>query len=146
VPLAFDGELSFSVDGPGGATSGTVTGDGRVLRVHAADPVAAWDAAVGSVTAGPAALSGVADILHAEGAVIEVSGPDGLVATVGADVDSAVGRLLTGSRHVRLGRPAAVRPLAVAQLKRSAKPLARPAGLLAAALALVWLLVRRARR
>jgi hypothetical protein len=145
VALSFDGDLTFSVEGPGGATAGTVSGAGPVLRVHAEDPVAAWDGVLGSVSTGPAVLSSVADLLHGEGAVVEVTGPAGLVATVGAGVDSPLGRLLTGSRHVRVGRPAAVRPLAVAQLRRTGRSAARPAGLAAAALALVWL-VRRTRR
>ena len=76
------------------------------------------------------------------GTQVEVTGPDGLVATVGAGVSSSVGRLLAGSRHVRLGRPAAVRPLAVAELRRRRVPIA-----LAAAGALVLAVVlRRARR
>ena len=145
MPLAFDGDLTFTVDGPGGATAGTVTGDGSVLRVHADDPVAAWDAALGSVSAGPAVLSALAEQLHREGVVVEVSGPDGLVAAAGAGIDSSLGRVLAGSRRIRLGRPAAVRPLAVAQLRRSTRGLARPAAALVL-LAILWALGRRARR
>lgn len=140
MALEFEGDLTFSVDGPGGASAGTVRGDGRTLHVHADDPVAAWDGALGSTTTGPALLADVARRLHDEGAVLEVSGPDGRVARVGAGIDSPVGRVLAGSRHVRLGRPAAVRPLAVAQLRRGlarrrtgALALALLAGLLAAA-------------
>lgn len=144
MALVFDGDLTFSVEGPGGATGGTVRGAGATLQVHADDPVAAWDAALGSVSTGPALLSSVAEFLAGEGIVVEVSGPGGLVATIGAGIDSAVGRLLAGSRRVRLGRPAAVRPLAVAQLRRSAA--ARPALLLGGVALLLWLLGRRARR
>ena len=143
MPLSFDGDLTFSVEGPGGATAGTVNGAGPVLRVHADDPVAAWDAALGSVSTGPAALSAVAGLLHDEGVVVEVSGPAGLVATVGAGVRSPLGRAITGARHVRLGRPGAVRPLAVAQVRRTAVGARRPAALLALVLALVWARRRR---
>ena len=143
MALGFEGDLTFSVDGPGGASAGTVRGQGRTLHVSASDPVAAWDAALGASTTGPAALARVARLLHDEGAVLEVTGPSGRVASVGAGIDSPLGRLLAGSRHVRLGRPAAVRPLAVAQARRTlATPRAR-AGL---ALAVGLLLAAGARR
>lgn len=145
MALAFDGDLTFSVEGPGGATAGTVQGDGPVLRVHADDPVAAWDGLLGSVSTGPAVLSWVADQMHDEGVVLEVSGPDGLVATVGAGVESPLGRLLAGSRHVRLGRPAAVRPLALAQVRRSLGGARRGLALAGALAVLAWF-ARRARR
>ncbi len=143
--LQVAGELSFRVDGPAGGTSGTVRGDGGTVRVHAEDPVAAWDAALGSSSTGPAVLRAVADRLADTGLVLEVSGPGGHVATVGAGVDSPVGRLLTGSRRVRLGRPAAVRPLAVAQVRRTAGA-ALPAALAVLGVALGLAALRRARR
>lgn len=145
MPLSVQGGLSFTVDGPGGSTSGEIVGDGPVLRVRAEDAVAAWDASVGSVSAGPAGLRVIADQLAAEGLSIEVSGPDGLLATVGAGVDSSIGRLVTGSRRVKLGRPAALRPLAVAQARRSA-PAARTLALGAGALALLAAVLRRLAR
>lgn len=146
MPLHLDGDLVFTVDGPGGATQGTVVGDGRVLRVVADDPVAAWDAALGATTTGPAVLRLVADQLSEQGVVVEVSGPQGLVATVGAGIDSPLGRLLAGSRRVRLGRPAAVRPLAVAQVRRTTERLARPALLALGAATVLWALGRHPRR
>lgn len=140
--LSITGDLTFSVDGPGGATAGTVSGAGSTVRVHAEDPVAAWDGALGSVSTGPAVLAEVARHLHDQGIVLEVSGPDGLVATVGAGVSSSVGRLLAGSRFVRLGRPAAVRPLAIAELRRRRVPIA----LAAVGATVLAVLLRRARR
>ncbi len=137
MTLDLQGDLSFSVDGPGGSTSGTVTGDGAVLRVRADDPVAAWDGILGSVSTGPAALRTVADQLADEGLSIAVSGPAGLLALVGAGADSSVGKLLVGSRRVQLGRPAALRPLAVAQVRRRltrSRVLAVVAGLVVAVL------------
>ena len=119
MALDLQGDLSFTVEGPGGSTSGTVVGDGTVLRVRAEDPVAAWAGIFGSVSTGPAALRKVADGLADEGLSVEVTGPHGLLALVGADADSGVGRLLTGSRRVRLGSPGALRPLVVAQVRRS---------------------------
>jgi hypothetical protein len=146
VALAVEGDLAFTVQGPAGATAGTVTGAGGVVRVHADDPVAAWDAALGSVSTGTAALRAVADRLHDQGVVLEVSGPAGLVATVGAGVRSPLGRLVTGSRRVRPGRPAAVRPLALAQARRATRGAVRPAALVAAVAVGAWALRRAARR
>ncbi len=143
--LAVDGELTFSVDGPGGATSGTVSGEGSTVRVHAEHPARAWDAALGSVSTGSAVLSFVAEQLHAEGVVLEVTGPAGRVATVGAGVDSPVGRLLAGSRRVQLGRPAAVRPLAVARVRAGLPAPARLLALAAVAGVLISLLRHRRR-
>ena len=119
MALDLQGGLSFTVDGPGGSTSGTVTGDGTVLRVRTEDPVAALDGALGSVSTGPADLGTVADALAEQGMAVEVSGPRGLLARVGAGADSRVGSALTGSRRVQLGSASALRPVAVAQVRRS---------------------------
>ena len=144
MPLDLQGDLSFTVEGPGGSTSGTVVGDGAVLRVRAEDPVTAWDGFLGSVSTGPASLSTVADGLADEGLSIAVSGPHGLLALVGAGADSGVGKLLIGSRRVQLGRPAALRPLAVAHVRRS---LTRSRGLaVVAGLVVAVVLHRRTRR
>jgi hypothetical protein len=142
--LRLEGSVAFTVDGPRGRSGGVVSGDGPVLRVTADDPVAAWDAAVGSAPRGPGALGTVADLLAAQGLSVEVDGPRGRLATVGAGVDSGVGRAVTGSRRVAPGRPAALRPLVVAQLRTG---VARQRGrLLVAAVLAVLLLGRRARR
>ena len=141
--LDLQGGLSFTVDGPGGSTAGTVEGDGAVLRVRTKDPVAAWDGVVGSVSTSPAALRTVADLLADEGLSIEVSGPRGVLALVGAQADSVVGQVLVGSRRVQLGSPAALGPLAVAQVRRSVSPRSLLAG--AAAVLVALLLRRRAR-
>jgi hypothetical protein len=136
--LRLAGSVAFEVDG----SRGTATGDGDVLRVTADDPAAAWDAVAGSVPTG--VLGRLADALHREGLAVEVSGLDGVLATVGAGADSAVGRAVTGSRRVQPGRPAALRPLVVARLTRTVTVRRRALllGLLAAALVAVR---RRAR-
>lgn len=145
MPLSMQGGLAFTVDGPGGATAGHVVGDGAVLRVRADDPVAAWDASVGSVSTGPAALRALADALAEQGLSVEVAGPQGRLALVGAEADSAVGRLVTGTRRVQLGRPVALRPLAVAQARRSLPP-RRRATVVLAVLAVIAVLRRRRAR
>lgn len=144
MPLDLQGGLTFSVDGPGGSTSGTVTGDGAVLRVLAQDPVAAWDGLLGSVSTGPAALRAVADLLAEEGLSIEVNGPGGRLALVGAQADSALGGAVLGSRRVQLGGVSALRPLAVAQARRTLSQTLTPrrVGVTAAVLALLAVLRR----
>ena len=119
MAMDLQGGLSFAVDGPGGSTSGTVTGDGAVLRVRTEDPVAALGGVLGPVPTGTAVLGAVADVLAEQGLAVELTGPDGLLALVGAGADSGVGRVLTGSRRVQLGRTAALRPIAVAQVRRT---------------------------
>ena len=143
MPLSLQGGLTFTVDGPAGSTCGEIVGDGPVLRVRADDPVVAWEASVGSVSTGPSALRGVADALAGEGLSIEVTGPRGRLALVGAGADSPVGRRLLGSRRVQLGSPAALRPLALAAVRRAMTP-ARTAGL-AALIVVLAVLRRRAR-
>jgi hypothetical protein len=71
-----------------------------------------------------------------------VTGPAGLLATVGAGADSALGRAVTGSRHVQPGRPTALRPLVLAQVRRGAR---RRRSLLLALAALAVLAARRRR-
>lgn len=143
MALQVEGTVSFTVDGPGGQSTGTVVGSGGLVRIDAQDPVAVWDAALGSVSTGPEVLSTVADLISSEGLLVEVHGPDGLLASVGAGVDSVLGRVLTGSRRVRLGRPAAVRPLAVAELRRRPALLAAPLGALVLIVGAVVALRRR---
>ena len=142
--LELQGDLSFTVEGPGGSTSGSVVGDGAVLRVHAEDPVAAWDGILGSVSTGRAALSKVANGLADEGLSVEVSGPHGLLALVGAEADSGVSKFLIGSHRVQFGTPAALRPLATAHVRRG---LSRSRTLsIVAGLVVVFILRRYTRR
>ena len=141
--LRLEGAVDFTVDGPRGRASGTARGDGPVLRIVTDDAVVAWDAAAEAVGGGASALGPLADALHGAGLAVEVRGPQGVLATVGAGAESALGRALTGSRHVRPGRPAALRPLVVAQLRSGAR---RRGPLLAALVAVVLLAARRRAR
>ena len=140
--LRLEGTVTFTVDGPRGSTTGAARGDGPVLRVSTEDPVATWDAVAGAAP-GASALGVLADALSAQGLAVEVSGPHGVLATVGAGADSPLGRVVTGSRHVQPGRPAALRPLVVSQLRsgvRRRRPL-----LLALAAGVLLALRKRAR-
>ncbi|CAA9352388.1 MAG: hypothetical protein AVDCRST_MAG07-3123 [uncultured Frankineae bacterium] len=140
--LRLEGAVDFTVDGPLGSTAGSARGDGPVLRVTTDDPAVAWDA-VAQAAPGASALGALADALHDQGLAVEVSGPRGVLATVGAGADSALGRAVTGSRHVRPGRPAALGPLVLARLRSRAR---RRAPLLAALAAGVLLAARRRAR
>jgi hypothetical protein len=141
--LRLEGAVDFTVDGPRGRTTGTAVGDGRVLRISTEDAVVAWDAVADAAPRGASALGTLADVLHEAGLAVEVSGPQGVLATVGAGADSALGRAVTGSRHVRPGHPSALRPLVVAQLRTGAR---RRGPLLAALTAVVLLAARRRAR
>ena len=141
--LRLEGAVDLTVDGPRGRTSGRARGDGAVLRIWTDDAAAAWDAVAEAAPGGASALGHLADALHQQGLAVEVSGPQGVLATVGAGADSVVGRVATGSRHVRPGRPAALRPLVVAQLRSGAR---RRGPLLAALTAVVLLAARRRAR
>ncbi|CAA9359819.1 MAG: hypothetical protein AVDCRST_MAG16-2963 [uncultured Frankineae bacterium] len=144
MPLHLEGTVEFTVDGPRGPSAGVARGDGQVLRVTTDDAVAAWAAVLSAAPAGASALGALADELHGQGLAVEVSGPDGRLATVGAGADSALGRAVTGSRHVQPGRPAALRPLAVAGLRQEVRR-RRPLVLALAAVVVVTLR-RRLRR
>ena len=117
MPLRLEGSVSFTVDGPRGPSAGTARGDGPVLRVRADDPGAAWEG-VRSAVPGGASIGQLADLLDGEGLSLEVSGPDGVLTTLGAGADSALGRVVTGSRRVQLGGLVAVRPLVGPELRR----------------------------
>ena len=142
MPLRLSGELSFTVDGPQGSTTGTAHADGPVLHVRAEDPVAAWDAVAGAAPSAAGGLGNVADQLAAEGLSVQVSGPRGRLATVGAGADSALGRAVTGSRHVQPGRAGALRPLVLSQVRQGVR---RRRSLLLGVAALAVLVDRRRR-
>jgi hypothetical protein len=140
--LHLEGQVSFTVDGPGGSTAGVARGDGPVLRVSADDPVLAWEA-VSGVAPGLGGFGDLADLLHDGGVAVEVSGPQGVVGTVGLDVDSPLGAVLTGSRRVRMGGASAVRGLVLSQARTELARRRRP---LLVALGLVVLVAARRRR
>ena len=138
--LDITSDLTFEVSTPGRPrTTGRVSATGAHVTVDTDDPVAVWDAALGSPATGSGVLRSVAEGLHAQGITVSVTGPAGTGATVGAGVDSTLGRVAAGSRRVRLGRPAAVAPLARAQVvalvgAHRGRLAAAVAGLLAATL------------
>lgn len=116
-------DLTFSVAIPGRETAtGRICAHGASVTVETSNPAAVWEAALGSPAGGPggpggpAALRVVADHLADQGVTVSVTGPGGRVASVGSGIDSAIGRITTGSRRVSLGRPAALVPLVRARV------------------------------
>ena len=133
-PLIIHSDLTFSVDGPGGTSSGRIEAAGSRLTVHASDPVAAMDGAFGAQGLTSNMPAAIADFLAERGLTVDVVGPRGTVVTLGAGVQSGVGALVSGSRHVRLGSPRGVGPLVLARLTPTA-PVRRRLWLGAATLA-----------
>lgn len=116
-------DLTFSVAIPGRETAtGRICAHGATVTVATSDPAVVWEAALGAPAGGPggrggpAALRVVADHLADQGVTVSVTGPGGRVASVGAGIDSSLGRITTGSRRVSLGRPAALAPLVRARV------------------------------
>ncbi len=88
---AADGALTRRAE-----VDGSVRADGSVISVRFSRTP--------SFTGGSRTLARPwADLLHRNGVVMQLSGPAGLVAEVGAVDAPWWQRLLTGSRHVRLG-------------------------------------------
>jgi hypothetical protein len=122
-------DLTVTVDG----LTSTVTGSGSDLRVETADPARLLDtladaelpSGVGRVD-GPRALGRLAEVLRAAGVRVTVTGPRGDVLAMGDVPPAWTGRLLTGSRSVRMGSWSAVRPLVLASARRRV-PLGRRA-------------------
>ena len=146
VTVSVRADLRMDLDG----ASVTLTGDGDRLVLATNRPGALWDALasapvpirVGSAS-GPTGVGRVAEALREAGLNLDVRGPRGTVASLGAGVDSALGRVLAGSSALRPGAPAAVAPLlwhAVSQ-----RPAARTAAI-ALAIAAGLVAVRRALR
>ena len=145
MDVLLQGDLSFSVAGPGGVAVGRAVGDGPVLRVQTDNPVAAWAASLGSLPTGTAGVRAAVEALAAQGLSVDVAGPHGRLALVGAQADSRLGRLVTGSRRVQFGRPVALFPLAVVQA-RAALPSRRRTAIAVVLVAVLAILRRRRTR
>lgn len=130
--LQVAGTVDLSVDG----AAATLTGRGGTLILRSDRPATLIHGM------GPAAggIDAVGALLAEAGLRLVLTGPNGDVATLGAGIHSALGRLVAGSSRVRLGRPAAVFVLARARLTPGART-----ALLGAAIA-AGILFARSRR
>ena len=114
VTVSIRADLRMDLDG----ASATLTGDGDRLVLATERPGALWDTLASAPVpigvrpaSGSAGVGRVAEALRAAGLNLDVRGPRGTVATLGAGVDSVLGRVLAGSSALRPGAPAAVAPL-----------------------------------
>jgi len=142
MALHLEGALSFTVDGPRASTAGTAHADETALRVRAEDPVAAWDAVARCRPLGDRPARRAGGPARRRGPLGRGPGPGGLLTTVGAGADCALGRVVTGSRHVPPGTATAPRPLV---LWRVGQAVRRPRTLLPALGAAAVVVVRHGR-
>lgn len=109
VPAALEvaADLRLVVTAPSGeSTTARISGDGTTVHVVARRPEVLFSAV------SPADVGRAADLLAASGLVAVVSGPRGLVATVGTGVHDRVGRAVTGSVRIALAPRAVLRVVA----------------------------------
>ncbi|SDP34319.1 hypothetical protein SAMN05660199_03673 [Klenkia soli] len=137
-PLAVRADLTLQA----GGTTARLTGDGADLVLASTDPIGLWRAvtdlpwpAGATARSGPRAVGELAGLLAAQGLHVDVTGPHGRVAELGAGVSSPLGRALTGSSAVRAGSARTV----LATVPRGPRW-----GLLAGAALVVLLALRRA--
>ncbi len=117
--LHIDADVEFSVDVGSGPVRGRIEAAGSTVRVVTDDAVTVWDAATGVPELGAELVPALAGLLAESGLAMEVTGPQGRIASLGDVPPSLVGRLATGSARVNLGRVRAVRPVALARLRGS---------------------------
>lgn len=135
-------DLDFTVDLGQGPIVGRMTADGTTITVTTDDADTVWRASTSVPQVGTAALPYLADRLTDAGLTLEVQGPQGRVATVGAGTSSVLGKLLTGSRAIAPGDRAAVTALALSQVRRNRIPIAAAAAAVVVASAAIVLVVR----
>lgn len=110
------GEASPTAD----TMSGTITAQGLEIEVYSSNPALF----VQSGTTKLKEIRGIAAALAERGLTVSLSGPDGLIAKLGAVRPSVTQRLLTGSPHIGLGSRNALAPLLK---RRNAKTATTPA-------------------
>ena len=98
-PVRLDIDLSFSVETDSLASTGTVRAAGSEITVSLETP--------GAFSAGSAlnrrGLHELAKTLAGQGITVTVEGPKGVIGSVGVVAPSAISRIISGSRNVRLG-------------------------------------------
>ncbi len=111
--VRLDIDLAFSEQERGDADSppfeGTVTASGTEVRIVVNDPSRLPGNGRRTLTE----LSTVADALASRGISVKLEGPDGPILQLGDIKSGALQRVITGSKHIRLGSVAAVAPLLV---------------------------------
>jgi hypothetical protein len=120
-----------------------VVGDGTSLIVHSSDPLRLWSAMTSSAVPsgvgrvnGPRAAGRAANALRDAGLRVDITGPNGVLVTLGSGAGTPAGRVLTGSDSVGFGSLRAVRSTIAARL--SIRKLALATTATAAVVALLW--------
>ncbi|WP_298252159.1 FHA domain-containing protein [uncultured Arthrobacter sp.] len=112
-PLRLDIDIDFSLgepalDGkPEARLSGTVRAAGTTVEIFVDDP----GAFRGNNVPGLGQVRAMAKGLAEQGLEVSISGPKGLLVSVGAVQSSLAQRLITRSPHIRLGSPGTLAPL-----------------------------------
>ncbi|WP_066041419.1 FHA domain-containing protein [Herbiconiux solani] len=105
--VRFDIDLSFSAEVEGSPDfTGTMTAAGPEIHIEVSDP--------SRLPGGRRSLADLrvfAAALARRGVIVSLDGPAGCVVRFGAVKATGLGRLLTGSPHIRLGSPSAVWPM-----------------------------------
>ena len=113
APLRLDIDIDFSlgepaIDGkPEARLSGTVKAAGSAVEIFVDDP----GSFRGNNFPGLGQVRSVARQLAQRGLSVSVSGPKGLLVSIGAVESSLAQRLITRSPHIRLGSPGTLAPL-----------------------------------
>ncbi len=112
--VRLDIDLSFSEEEVGSDADvppfeGTITAAGSEIRIVVSDP----SRLPGNGRRTLAELSTVAEALASRGISVKLEGPDGPILQLGDVKSGALQRVITGSKHIRLGSVAAVAPLLV---------------------------------
>lgn len=129
--LAVDADLRLELTVAAGvSTTARITGHGRQVRVQADRPDVLL-AAVDRTDVGRAA-----ELLAATGITVDVHGPHGPVATLGAGTANRFGRVLTGSRRV------AIAPRGAARLVGASRSVRTVAAVVVSAVLVVLAVVR----
>lgn len=111
--LRLDIDIDFSlgepaVDGkPEARLSGTVKAAGSTVDIFVDDP----SSFRGNNLPGIGQVRSIAKVLADRGLAVSVSGPKGLLVSIGAVNPSMAQRLITRSPHIRLGSPGTLAPL-----------------------------------
>ncbi len=101
-------DLAFSLTEPaGGETTGTLTADGTEVRIR----VDSLDSVATQQLPGLEQVRPLAKSIAEQGLTLVLEGPDGPIISLGAVAPARAQRLLTGSRHIRLGKLGVLAPL-----------------------------------
>lgn len=138
--LDIQAELTLDIDG----RAASITGAGDRLVMHLDSPGHTLHAVQGLTSS--AAVGALASGLRAAGLRLDVEGVHGRLLSLGAGVDSVLGRLSTGSRAVAAGSPRALTYLGIQVLRRTFDRRGTAVGVTAGALgvaAVRWTVNRR---